>query len=95
LFKEDKEAGVSIHFVEVGIDTGPIVVQKKINITAKDTFRTVVEKNYSIASAAMLEAIGNLENGGENYFSNNEKLATYNTVPTLREAIEFRKRRVF
>jgi methionyl-tRNA formyltransferase len=33
LYKQEKETGVSIHFVEEGIDSGDIVVQKKFPIT--------------------------------------------------------------
>ena len=95
LHKKEKETGVSIHFVDEGIDSGPIVVQKKFPVSKKDTFKTVVEKNYQLASGAMLEALDLLENGHTEFIENRDEEATYNTVPTLKEAIEFRKRRIF
>lgn len=39
-FKENTPKGVSIHFIDGGIDTGPILIQKKCNFTKSDTLVT-------------------------------------------------------
>ncbi|MCB0474311.1 MAG: hypothetical protein KDC69_01480, partial [Flavobacteriaceae bacterium] len=44
LYNGDKETGVSIHFVEEGIDSGDIIVQEKFNVLPGDNFNTVVSK---------------------------------------------------
>ena len=90
LFKKEKETGVSIHFVDEGIDSGPIVVQKRFEVTKRDSFNSVVKKNYSIAANAMLEALDLLEKGHRDFIENNDEEATYNTVPTFKEAFKFR-----
>ena len=95
LYKGENETGVSIHFVDEGIDSGPIVVQKRFPVSGKDTFKSVVERNYELASAAMLEALDLLENGHSDFIENNDNEATYNTVPTLKEAFDYRKRRMW
>lgn len=95
LYKKENETGVSIHLVDEGIDSGPIVVQKKFTISEKDTFKTVVEKNYELASGAILEALDLLENGYADFIENKDEEATYNPVPTLKQAFEFRKRRMW
>lgn len=95
LYNKEPETGVSIHFVDEGIDSGPIVVQKRFNISEKDTFHTVVEKNYQLASKAMLEALDILEMDQANYIQNDDRKATYNTIPSLNQAWEYRKRRLF
>jgi len=95
LYKGENETGVSIHFVDEGIDSGPIVVQKRFPVSGKDTFKSVVERNYELASAAMLEALDLLENGHSDFIENNDDEATYNTVPTLKEAFDYRKRRMW
>lgn len=94
LYKQEKETGVSIHFVEEGIDSGDIVVQKKFPILKKDTFNSIVKKNYELAPKAMVEAIEDLEKEDYKPFENNDDQATYNTVPTLREAWRYRLRRI-
>lgn len=39
-FKENTPKGVSIHFIDTGIDTGPILIQKKCNFSRTDTLAT-------------------------------------------------------
>jgi len=94
LYNGEKETGVSIHFVNEGIDTGDIIIQKKFTIGAKDTFNSIVKKNYQIASVAMSEAINKLEKGHKNFIKNDDRFATYNTTPTIKEAWEYRLRRI-
>jgi methionyl-tRNA formyltransferase len=94
LYKNEQHTGVSIHFVEEGIDSGNIVVQKKFPITSKDTFTSIVKTNYKIAPKAMIEAINILEKGNYTLIENDDNQATYNTVPTLKVAWKYRLRRI-
>lgn len=92
LFHQEKETGISIHFVDEGIDSGKIVVQEKFNIAKGETFSSLVKKNYSIAAKAMVKAINKIELQSNDFLPNPDELATYNTIPTLMEAWEYRKR---
>lgn len=94
LYKQEKETGVSIHFVEEGIDTGEIIIQKKYSIKPKDNFNSLVKKNYLIAKNAIIEAIDILEKKDFITIPNNDKLASYNSSPTLREAWGYRKKKI-
>jgi methionyl-tRNA formyltransferase len=94
MYKGEKETGVSIHFVDEGIDSGEIVVQEKFSVNGKDNFNTIVKKNYQLAGKAMLKALDILENGERNFMENNDDLATYNTVPTLKKALRYRIGRI-
>ena len=93
-YRQEAETGVSIHFVEEGIDSGDIIVQKRFKVTKKDNFNSIVKKNYEIASAAMIEAIGILSQEKYELQDNDDSLATYNTTPTLKEAFSYRKQRI-
>ncbi|TSB45627.1 phosphoribosylglycinamide formyltransferase [Alkalicoccobacillus porphyridii] len=42
------ETGVTIHFVDAGMDTGPIIAQEKVLIEAGDTRETVLTKIQAI-----------------------------------------------
>lgn len=95
LYKKEKETGVSIHFVNEGIDSGDIIVQERFSIKENDTFNSIVEKNYQIAPLAMLKALEILERGEFQLIENDDEQATYNTVPTFREALQFRLGRIF
>ena len=94
LYKREKETGVSIHFVEEGMDSGPIVVQEKYAVEENDNFNSIVEKNYKLASKAMLKALQIIENGNYQTIANNDAEATYNTIPTLKEAFNYRLRTI-
>ena len=86
----DSETGVSIHFVEVSLDSGDIIVQKKFPVEPNDTFNTIVKKNYQLAPFAMIEALDFLEEGRTDFIENDDDQATYNTTPTFKEALEYR-----
>ena len=94
LYKQEKETGVSIHFVEEGIDSGDIVVQKKYSVTPEDTFNSLVKKNYELAPKALAEAIDILKKGKYRLIKNDDSQATYNTVPTFKEAFNYRMKRL-
>jgi len=36
-----KETGVTVHFVDPGVDTGPIILQKKVPVLPSDTLETL------------------------------------------------------
>jgi len=94
IFNGDSETGVSIHFVEEGIDSGDIVVQKKYVVEKRDNFNSIVKKNYKIASNAMIEALDILSKNNYELIDNSDTEATYNTTPTLKEAYIYRKKRI-
>jgi len=93
LYKGEKESGVSIHFVDKGIDSGEIIVQKKYKVRNDDTFNSLVKRNYEIEGKAMLEALDILESGNYSLIPNDDECATYNTTPDIKHAWEFRIRR--
>ena len=92
LYRNEKEAGVSIHFVNRRVDGGDILVQKRFPIEEKEGFGSLVEKCYRIAPEAMEEALDLLEKGNYTLIANREDEATVNTIPSLKEAFLYRFR---
>ena len=43
-----KKTGVTIHYVDEGMDTGPIIAQKAIKVAKKDTKETLTQKIHAI-----------------------------------------------
>lgn len=43
-----KMTGVTVHFVDDGVDTGPIVAQKSVSILPGDTLETLTEKIHRV-----------------------------------------------
>jgi phosphoribosylglycinamide formyltransferase-1 len=64
-----KVAGATVHFVEEGVDTGPIVLQASVPVEADDTVETLsarilVQEHRLYAEAVRLFAEGRLEIAG-------------------------------
>lgn len=94
LYRGEKETGVSIHFVTEELDAGEIIVQERYEVSENDNFNKIVQKNYALAQRAIIKALDILEKGNGNYLPNPNELATYNSIPTLKEAIQFRKKMI-
>lgn len=50
LLNNDPEAGVTLHQLDTGIDTGPIIMQEKIQIAQNDTYGTLQTKLAYLAA---------------------------------------------
>ena len=56
----DEESGCTIHFVTEELDGGPILIQKKYNITNGETAETLKTKIQELEGIAFVEAINKL-----------------------------------
>lgn len=56
-------AGVTVHTVDAGVDTGDIVYQSAIEIDRYDSFSTYPVKQYIAGIPLMLKALGDLASG--------------------------------
>ena len=52
-----KETGVTVHFVDDGVDTGPIILQKKVAVEAKDTLESLETKVHAAEYEIYPEAL--------------------------------------
>ncbi|OGH58841.1 MAG: phosphoribosylglycinamide formyltransferase [Candidatus Magasanikbacteria bacterium RIFCSPHIGHO2_01_FULL_33_34] len=52
-----KETGCTIHIIDEGIDTGPIIIQKSCPVTSKDTPETLKSKVQKLEGEAFIEVI--------------------------------------
>lgn len=57
LMNGEKETGVSIMLLDEGMDTGPILLQKKIMIDPDDTYEILDKKLAELSITALLETI--------------------------------------
>ena len=63
LINDEKEFGITVHYIDEGIDTGDIICQKVFPITDLDTYKTLLEKSYIECPIILLEAINLIKNG--------------------------------
>lgn len=91
LKNEDKETGVSVFFVDEGIDSGPILVQKKISIQPNMTQQQLIKLSKKIGMESIVEAINKIESGSYTLIENDNLNMTYNSYPTKQDVTEFYK----
>jgi methionyl-tRNA formyltransferase len=63
LINDEKEFGVTIHYIDEGIDTGDIILQKTFPITDTDNYSTLLNRAYNECALLLLEAIKKIKNG--------------------------------
>ena len=82
--------GVSVFFVDEGIDSGPILVQKKIEIGNK-TWSELIQHTKRIGMQAVLEAIELIDKGDYEIKKNDHTQKTYYAFPTRSDVKAFLK----
>jgi phosphoribosylglycinamide formyltransferase-1 len=68
----EKESGITIHFMDEGIDTGDIIVQKKCSIDGEETVESVQKKVQELEKEwypKVLEELGLLASSNLPIFS--------------------------
>ncbi len=60
---KEKESGCTIHFVDEGVDTGEIILQKKVKIGSKETPQSLKEKVQALEKKCYPEVIRRFARG--------------------------------
>jgi methionyl-tRNA formyltransferase len=91
LKNNETETGVSVFFVDKGIDSGPILVQKRIPITEGMTQNQLIKASKRIGMDAVIEAIQLIQQGNYTLIPNPDERKTYFSFPTHQDVREFYK----
>ena len=73
----DSETGISTFIIDKNLDTGPILLQKKISISNQDNFDTLSKKISDEGPVLILEYLDLLEKNNYKLFSQLNKEASY------------------
>jgi methionyl-tRNA formyltransferase len=63
LINDEKEFGITVHYIDDGIDTGDIILQKTYPITDQDTYLTLLEVAYKECASLLYESIKLIQEG--------------------------------
>jgi methionyl-tRNA formyltransferase len=77
IMNSDKETGISIMKVEPKLDTGPILMQSKIEITKEINYEELSSQMSKLGAKLILEALDLIKNGKAKFITQNDKDATY------------------
>lgn len=82
--------GVSVFFIDEGIDSGPIIIQKKIKIETKIQ-AVLIRETKKIGMELIAKAIELIDREKVKLISNPNNKKTYYSFPTKQDVIEFKK----
>ena len=89
VMKNDEEyTGVSVFFVDEGIDSGPIVVQEKVKIGNK-TQEELIKCTKKIGMDSIAKAVNLIEKDQVKLITNNDVEKTYYSFPERKDVIDF------
>ena len=86
----EAETGVSVFFVDEGIDSGPIVVQKKVTI-GDMTQEKLIKFTKRIGMEAIAESVDLIQKGEVQLIDNRQRESSYYSFPKREDVVQFKK----
>ena len=77
----DRETGITVMYMDRGLDTGDVLLQRTIDIVPADTGRSLHDRLAKIAPEALLESLELLAKGSAPRIPQDNALATYAPKP--------------
>jgi methionyl-tRNA formyltransferase len=90
LKNNESQTGVSVFFVDEGIDSGPILVQKTVEIGNKSQ-EELIKHTKQIGMESIIESIELINKGGYALIENSKEKSSYFSFPTRADVKEFYK----
>ncbi len=91
LYHGETEAGITVHRIEEGIDTGDIISQRFVQIEAHDSLNDLIIKTKKEDAKIMMQIIEDYRNGEISY-RKMEGEGSYFTFPTREDVREFKSK---
>jgi len=63
LINDEKEFGITVHYIDEGIDTGDIILQETFPISDSDDYSTLLQKAYEKCPILLYKAVKKIKNG--------------------------------
>ena len=89
---DEVETGVTVHYMDEGIDSGDIILQSKVPIHPEDTPHSRRARTLRLGATLALQALEQMEAGTASVIPNDSREATYQSFPTVEDALTLRRR---
>ena len=90
IIKGEEETGVTIMKTDIGVDTGDMILAKKVNIASDETAGELFDKLSNLGKEALLEALDLIESGDATYTpQDHEKMSHYPMLDKESGKIDF------
>ncbi len=83
----DKETGVTIMQTDVGVDTGDIILQRKLDILPDETAGELFERLSSLGAKSIIDALDLIESKKATFTKQNEDMATHVKMLTKNDGL--------
>jgi len=88
----DLQSGVTVHWVEPKFDTGAILLQEALPISAEETVISLARRSAELGAELLVRAVKLIEAGDPPRMSQDPEQATYFSWPTAEAVRRFRQR---
>lgn len=92
LYHDEIESGITVHKIEIGIDTGRIIKQIYVPIEPGETLHQLIEKTKREDAGIIIDVIEEFKNNKVIYTEMEKNKGDYFTFPTKKDLQEFRKK---
>ena len=89
LLKKENYTGVSVFKMDEGIDSGPIIIQKKITISKNITQKDLIIKTKRLGMEVIVESVEKIKVGKIDYINNPKGVGSYFSFPKRSDVIMF------
>ena len=91
LLKKENFTGVSVFKMDEGIDSGPIITQKKIKISRNTSQKDLIIRTKKIGMELIIESVEKIKSGKIEYINNPVGKGSYFSFPKKSDVKEFLK----
>jgi len=84
LLNGDTKSGITIMHMDVGLDTGDMIIKRELDIHPQERFPSLHDRMAQLGADALLEALSQLENGTAPRTTQDDALSCY--APMLQKA---------
>jgi methionyl-tRNA formyltransferase len=92
LYNGEREGGVTVHYMNPGIDDGAIIAQRRFPIHAGDTVEGLIERSKALGAEVLTEVLGRIAGGDVATAPNDATAGTYYSFPTRDDVRSLRAR---
>jgi methionyl-tRNA formyltransferase len=92
LYHQEKETGVTVHYMDDKIDSGAILSQARVPIDPKMTMFELVQKTKRVGGDLVCQVISRFRTEKIESKENRPEQRSYHSWPTLQQMKEFRLR---
>lgn len=89
LANNEKETGVTVHFIDKGIDSGDIVLQERIKVKESDSMHSLYLRSSVIVGEMLLNAVKLIEEGKANALPQDKAKRSYFSFPSKKAVKRF------